>query len=302
MKITTYLFSLLFLLVTTIVTNAQKQTTEELELQLKTEQADTTKLKTLHKLTENYFRSDIQKSEEAAKKGLQLAREINSNKFLILFNIKYSIIYEKKGNLDSALLSIKKANSLISDATNYKIKSKILTQYSDILRIQGDIDGAIKKYLQALQISEDHNFADGEVSCHMGISGLYTRQKMYDKAYEHLKKCECRCDSIAPESVDFCHAVTYSNISTNLYYQKKLDSCIFYGLKAIKKKEELKQYNSLPSSYNIVAAAYAKQEKTELAALYYQKSLDICTKIKHTQGKISTLLHLSDLYQKTKRS
>ncbi|WP_460218079.1 tetratricopeptide repeat-containing sensor histidine kinase [Psychroserpens sp. MEBiC05023] len=113
-----------------------------------------------------------------------------------------------------------------------------------------------------------------------------------------LAKQNSRLDSLLIASkTDHGKALVhnYNEISWE-YKNSNADSALFYGKKALKIAESIKDDKAIASAYNSIASSYEALSQLDMALDFHQKSLDIKTQIKDTIGIANTLNNLGIIY------
>lgn len=295
----TYLLGLFFLMHSSVLI-AQNRSIEALETDLEQTDNDSIKIRLLQQLTFKTINQDVEKSIVYIKKGIQLSQKKLNYKNLAGFHLEYSRYLSSTNTIDSAIVIIKKAASYLSNVSSLRVHLSVSTQYAKLLQQKGDLSGATKKYIEALEIAEKEQLKEAMAACYIGLNSLLQSQKMYTEAIQYIRKCAGICDDLRPHRISYCKSIVYGNLANFYFKQQQFDSTLYYGLKAIQSKEKIQNLRDLHLSYNIVANAYMKKKDTSNAIQFYNKSLRTTTKMKDIPGTGETLSLMGKIYLKRK--
>jgi hypothetical protein len=277
-------------------TLAQNRALDSLEVVLKQTDDDSLKLKILSNLATKTIRKNPPKSIVYILEGIRLAEKHQNHDRLYVFYYIYSQYLSSTSTIDSAIFVLEKAASYLTQNSEAKRRSAVLTLHANLLKNKGDFAEATKKYIEALNIAKKEQLPEALVSSYIGLSTLFYSQKMYVEAIEYNQKCAGICDELKPHRVPFCFGVVYSNLSNFYLKQQQVDSAIYYGLKSIQVKEQVNNIRGLSFSYNTVASAYLKKKDTLTAIQFFEKALITTKKVKDFNSLSQTLAHIGKIH------
>ena len=143
------------------------------------------------------------------------------------------------------------------------------------MAIDLDVKGENTQALAAALRAEKYNSRDPEVQHLLGI--MFIRNKMYDRAEQHLKKAL----DLNKEYSEASTALSYLYIEKNMF-----DEAIEQGLKAV----ENITYDTPERAYNNVGWAYYKKGDINQATNYFRKAL------LHNKDFFLPHMHLANIY------
>jgi two-component sensor histidine kinase len=178
---------LIFLLFPFII-HSQQATLAELELKLNSEKNQTKKLEIISEMVNTVFGNDMKQALDLAKKGVQLADEVNDKNWQPKF-------YEMEGRMHANLLQLDSANLFFDKAMKgYKaiddVKGQASTSFKMawVLKKKGEYEKAMQKNIYALKLMESIDDKAGICDAMTRISWDLTKQNRLNEALDYAEK------------------------------------------------------------------------------------------------------------------
>lgn len=179
---------LLLLLFFPLIIHSQRATLAELELKLNSEKNQTKKLEIISEMVNTVFGNDMKQALNLAKKGVQLADEVNDKNWQPKF-------YEMEGRMHANLLQLDSANLFFDKAMKgYKAIDDVRGQASTsfkmawVLKKKGEYEKAMQKNIYALKLMESIDDKAGICDAMTRISWDLTKQKRLNEALNYAEK------------------------------------------------------------------------------------------------------------------
>lgn len=147
---------------------------------------DTLKARTYLKIAEKYFFIDVEKALYYDKLGLELAKKMNWERGIAVFNAGIGRAFSDKGNYDSSLYYYKKGLAINKKINDYWNMASTLNNLGALeANIKSDYIAATKYYFEALKVTEKIEDKYVQAVSLDNISNVYLFQKNYEKALEY---------------------------------------------------------------------------------------------------------------------
>lgn len=273
-----------FLFILTVGSYGQLNKTDSLLTLLKTERSDTTKLKLLNEISDQY---EIDRKDSIcliyAQKAIKLSDSLIKNNFNK--TIKLVAKKEKAYAFTTIGIYFEKEERYLEAINSYKTTLKIYKEINYIknictsyLRIgilymeQGNYPEALKCFLSSLKLSELSGNKKIMAKSYGRIGMLYSEQNNITSALDNYFKCLNAYKSINDnEGI----AYAYNNIGVEYKKMNQLQNALKYHKDALKIFEILKDENGIAKSYNNIGAIFSDQKKHSEALKYCLYSLEI---------------------------
>lgn len=237
---------------------------------------DTIKLKILTDLNWEYLGTNLNKAQECAQQELELAQQINNQKYIAQAYNDFGIVCIKKSNFKEGLTWHKKAleirlslNNQLDIASSY---SKLGYCYSEL-----DLYGlALQNQLLALKIYRQLNDKVKTAYTLNNLCYLYTNLFNWDKEIELANQAYSIGLELNDETIK---AVALNNIGSAFEKKKDYKSAIRYKLIALKAFEKLEDSVSMATMMNNIGYYYRNMNLDIEAEKYYVPGLKIATKL-----------------------
>lgn len=203
-------------------------------------------------------------------------------------------IYSIKQQIDSAQISLKKAQYHSTLLTEKETTKNILNQVATNYHASGQLDSAIHYFQKLLLLKTELKDSDGLISDHTALGNLYRERGSYDLAQAQfingLRLAEINKDSFALMTL-------YAEIG-GLYATQKIDRFAKENHQksltiAKAKKNNLGMANSLKELGNLAVLKKNKIEATD----YYQEALNLYEQLGNKINAADIQVKLSACYQ-----
>lgn len=169
---------------------AQQMNIDSLFAVLKTEEADTNRVKILNYLSDEYVDYDPVKAMKYAKEGLELSKKIGFNKGLVYSLNSLGVAYINSGNFDSALICFEKKFQVVIEMKDSVGIAITLGNMVIIYTHFGENERALNMRIRANDIFNALNDSLSLSTGYSWIGNIYLRQGDYQKALEYYFKAK----------------------------------------------------------------------------------------------------------------
>ncbi len=265
-----------------------------------TSQADTNRLKAIHKIAWSYSSNNPDTAIILAGQELKLARQTKQRKYEARALNTIGVSYTNNGDYPLAL-----KNNFASLKINEEIKYKkgIASSYNnigDIYMNQGNYPEALKNHFAALKIREEIKDKKGIAYSYNGIGIIYNNQRNYPEALKnHFAALKIREEIKDKKGI----AYSYGNIGVNYMNQGNYPEALKNYFASLKINEELKDKNGIAGVLVNLGQSYAMLNKTKEAKNYLDKALQLSKEIsnknyiKSCYGNLTSLDSLMGNYK-----
>ncbi len=254
---------------------AQNQIIDSLTIELDKSKQDTTSIRILIKISEEYRFSDPEKSEEYCLKALKIQKDTNSvenKKIWARINDNIGISKAIRGNYEESI-------NYFFNSLNVRVRIKdmegVATSYNNIGNIYKATerkDDALKYYLKSYEIFKGLNDEKLLSMALNNIATIYAAQEKYDKALNYYRQAE----AIKIKLNDTKGLIySYNNYAVIYDLMNELDSALFYNEKAEKLLIKDENYDNLLSVMAVRAKIYTKQKKYDVAEELLLRCIDL---------------------------
>lgn len=208
----------------------------------------------------------------------------------LLFNL--SQVYREKGEVHVALEYIKDALKIDEMLGN---KSNMSSSYNDLGILYYDLglfENSLEYYLKSLELDKEMDNSQGIATSLINIGFLHSELKNYDDALRCFK--ESRDIQLANDD-NLGLITSYNNLSGVYYSKNELDSSLMQLTISLPIALEV---NNAPSIANIYSrkGRILQKLKSDSAMFYYQKALDLRSKVKDMDGLQASNYEIADFY------
>ncbi|RXR28892.1 tetratricopeptide repeat protein [Flavobacterium piscinae] len=179
---------LLIILFFPLIIYSQQATLAELELKLNSEKNQTKKLEIISEMVNTVFGNDMKQALILAKKGVQLADQLNDKNWQPQF-------YEMEGRMHANLLQLDSANLFFNKAMkgykaidNKRGQASTAFKMAWVLKKYGEYEKAMQKDIYALKLMESIDDKAGICDALTRISNDLTNQNRLEEALVYAKK------------------------------------------------------------------------------------------------------------------
>lgn len=284
---------IILLLFCTFSLSSQNQVSDSLIKVFESQKKDTSALSTLHKIcvsaiTEN----NAEKSLEFAKKGIELAKKLDSKKQEMNFTYhagKACIILSRYDDGKKYLLYG------ASDGKEFdKLYPQFLSALGTVYIKLGDYPKAMDYLLKSLKLKEEKKDSSGIVSTRSNMGNLYAKMKEPEQAMEEYRKCL----AIAVHTNDWDLTNTYINFANGFELFGVMDSSDFYLLKARDLCIKNNNKKSLIVVYGNLGLNAMNKGLVKQAEDYFLKVIEVCEELGNREYIGTAYNSLSELSYK----
>lgn len=261
-------------------------------------QADTNRLKAIHKIAWDYLYINPDSTLVFANLELKLSLDKNNQYFEAQALNSIASSYNLKGDYQLAL-----NNYFKSLVINQKINNKkgIGISYNGIGSIyanQSNFKNALDYFLKSLKIHVELSDKNGELACLSNIGYVYENQLNYSKALEYYFKALKISEHINDKNrIGTC----YNNIGSVYYKQKHVKEALKYYFKSLEIRESINDQYGISTCYNNIGSVYLYNSEYKSAEIFLKKNVILSKLIDDKQGLSNSFINLSTLYIKTKQ-
>lgn len=142
-------------------------------------------------LSLNQYRLSIDHAQKAL-----IVLPINRYNEQCALNTSLALAYEGLNQNDKARLYFQRATSLFDLGVSDYEKSNTLVSYAGFLNARGSYDKALQMALEALKLSDDHDFKEIKGDLFKLLADIYQQKKKFDIALDYLIRSNTFNDSI----------------------------------------------------------------------------------------------------------
>lgn len=273
---------------------AQTSEKDSLELLLKTNLSDTTRINTLNRLAFLYRNSDVKRAFTLANQAKELAERNNYENGLAESLGYLGLLYYREGRHDLAVEAHLKSLRLYEKLNN---KRFIAFRYNDLANVyveQEFYDKARAYFNLSLAIKEEIKDEDGIVTTLKNIANLYVHQKNYHKALEISLRTLPRAEKNRNEKTI---ADLLSFIAECYLHLDSLERASTYYQKAYQLRLKTNDLYTIPRLLNGIGRIEYKKGNLAQAEEIYLRSIEIAKKNNIKVAIKRAYEYLADLYE-----
>jgi signal transduction histidine kinase len=286
MKFTSTLlrFICLFLLSITSFLQAQTREIDSLKTLLKKAPNDSVKVAIMNNLSFQLGTVDAAQGYSYAKQAVELAEKSGLKSRLGLSYNNLGIIYDQRGQGDSALIYYNKALKVSKKIKNIYIEASALGNIGYVYWSQGDFNKALDYTLKGLAILDTGRNYTSTANSLEHVAMIYYDLKDYKNSvkYHRLAIPIYLMAKAEPELGGL-----YCNMALN-YLESSKDSMIFYLKKAEAILLKYEEHWGLGHVYNNIGGVYIEIKNADLALLYLNKAINERRLVGDDRGMCST--------------
>lgn len=254
---------------------------------------DSTEVKILVALAEEYRNTTPDKSLELAKKGLSIAEKNNFARGIVLCNTILGTIETLRGDYVQASFHLHKGLIMCQKVKDNRLLATILNNLGTVYQHESNYQASLAAYEKAMQIRNKINDQSGVAACHNNMGMIYEKQGHYTKALEQFFMSLKIKEAIEkPQTI----ANTLSNIGRVYNHLENSESALEYHLRALKIREEIKEKFGTAISLYEIGKVHQGLGDAIKAKNYYNQSLALQTEIKYQPGLVDNYRQLGDIY------
>jgi len=293
MKKCFYIF--IFLLFASELCHAQK-TDALFKIYNNKNEADTSRLKAIHKLIWFYKDNKPDTALILASQALEFAQKSKQKKYEGQIYSAIGTLFSCMANYPKALNCFLKSLKICQETVNKSGEGRCYNNIGTIYKYQSDFKTALTYFFKGLQIAEKTNDQWGVGSSCNDIGNVYLDMNDYNKALAYYEKDLKFCEQVADKQG---MGLSYGNIGG--VYNRKLDfaNALIYYEKGLKFSKEVNDKSGVAYCYGSIGELYISTENLKLAILYLDSSLLINNEIGDIDQARYSYENLADIYAKT---
>ena len=261
-----------------------------------TSQADTSKLKAIHKIAwDGYLFSNPDSAFYFAQMHYDFAIKVGDKKNMAKALKTQGVSFHIKGNYDKALEYYEKSLKISEEIGDKKGMSSSYNNIGNIYKGQGNYEKALEYHENSLKIKEEKDDKKGMGTSYNNIGNIYSNQRNFEKALEYHEKSFKIKEEIGDKKG---MADSYNNIGTISSDQGNNEKALEYYEKSLKIFELIGDKQGIGDSYNNIGNIYKDQGNDEKALDYFEKCLKILEEIGDKKGIGLSYLNIGVIYQK----
>ena len=198
------------------------------------------------------------------------------------------------GELDKALRFFVNTLELSEELGLKEGIALALNNMGIVYRIQGETEKALEHFEKALKIHEEIGYNRGVASTLGNIGNVYGMRGEMEKALEHFEKALEIEEEIRDKQGI---ASTLGNIGNVYQIQRKLKKALEQYQKALEIEEEIGNKKGIATDLGNMGNVYKIQGETEKALQHYEKALELKEEIGDKQGIANQLGNMGLIYQ-----
>jgi two-component system NtrC family sensor kinase len=195
---------------------------------------------------------------------------------------------------DSGLTYAYQALALAKKTGNKRGEVRALTQVGFSIWLLGDMPTALQTYVNSLKMAADINDGWSMARNYDGMSCIYAEQNEFKTAIDYAYKSEAMFRQVH----DYKNVVNVLNDITTFYaWNKKVDSALITGKKALKLSIDINETTWRSQIYAAIGAAYVQKHQNKLGLSYLHKGLNFAERNKLSFNITSTCNPLALAYR-----
>lgn len=239
-------------------------------------QVDSVKVKTLHKLFNEYQKDSLSLAEKTILDAIALAKKANERKFLAIGYNLYGSFLRAHSREDSAITVLKKSLEISENNNFTEQRSDALVNIGYNYWQKGDFEKAAEYQHMNLKLARDIGDSMRVGNSYIGLGGILSQQGEYTKAMKYFTLASERF----LESENFRgYRVAISNIG---YIQRSLenyDSAISYYKKSDSISGILDDISGKASANYNLSVVYKNTGQLDSALLYNRRGRELYEKL-----------------------
>jgi len=259
---------------------------------------DTIIYQDINNIIGSLFYQDADLAMLYANKEYSFATRANNNyaKGKALLNI--GIIYDLKGNYDSALYNYDEALKIADQFQLDKLKGDIYNNYSITLAVLGNMEESISNALNALAIYNKINDSTLIAKIYNNLGARYSEMEYYDEALSYYQKA-AEINKKLKDNKKL--AFNYGNIGLLYYDLIQNEKALEYFQKSIALHDTINDKFNFSIALHNLALVYLRMSQFEKALENERRAYEIASEIHDELGKISTLNGIAAIHKEMGR-
>ena len=267
---------------------AQDRSIDSLKQLLTKTSNDSVTVELLNKLSFMFVTTDAAQAYPYGKQAIEIAEKSNFKRGLCQAYNNMGIIYDQKGQTDSALFYYNISLKLSQKIGNFNRQAAALSNIGYVYWSQGNYDKALDYTLKALAIYDTGSNYMSKAICIEHIAMIYHDLKDYPNSIK-FHRLAIPIYQQANDELDIGNA--YCNLALN-YLESSKDSMVFYLKKAEVIFLKYEDHWALGHVYNNIGGVYIEMRKPDPALLYLAKARKEHASVSDERGMCSTQMSL----------
>ncbi len=244
---------------------------ERLENLLKLSQMDTSKIRYLNLLFDEYQEQAPLKAKKYAEDALELAQKNNYQLGVMISADNVGKIYHQQGAYLKAAEYFKMGLAVKKTRNDTDYLAEGYNQLGTTLVLQGDINQALSYYEEAVKIYRTSKNLKGIATTFTNLGGAYYKRKEYDTSIKYHSEAIQLADSISNKNL---LAYNFERLGETYFRIQEYDNALraYRQLLQIGKSENNRNFRK--SAYQGLSQIFAKQEDYRKAYENYQKYME----------------------------
>ena len=258
---------------------------------------DTTRVKTLLKISREYSKTDQAKAMEYLNQAYNLASKLKYTSGIIDAMIEKSSVYALMSQYDSAIIHAQNAIKMSEDLQDEKrMAAGYSVQAGNLIR-KGGPSAAREYYFKAHNLYKKIGDSTGYMNSLNGLGIVYYRQAEYDSAIYYYIEFLRLCEKLKNEEG---MGKGYVNLGTSYYELKDFKNARYYLNESIKVNEKFNNLRFLSIANNNLGSMAFDENNLEEAMHYYTLSQEQNSKIKNVFGLAQAKNNIGNVYERRK--
>ncbi len=254
------------------------------------------KASALFEIVSFYLRSDQQKAIGYVEMSKTFSNGKTDKNILAYAYLTEGIFLNRLGRLDSAMLSLEKAQLFARSVENSPALLRIYSALGHTSISAGNPEKGLAFLFEGLKVIEKHNDREMEMKFRTNIPWAYLELKQYRECIQYGRQ---NLEVMEGTNFEWIALYTYNNIAISYGALGVVDSARYYVDKAIHIASLSADNHSLANGYFILGKIYAEAGKYDMAIEQYLKAKPYREKVGNPFYLVSDLYSISDLYYQT---
>ncbi len=246
----------------------------------------------------SYYSNDPNIRFKYAQKAFDIGIKRDKIKWQAASHLLMSVAYMKKGNLDSAIISLLKSQELYSQCNNIVGIATCKIQLAEVYEENKNYSLAESSYKEAIEIfiklKDSHRLSGSYIN----LGDFYRGLTNHPLALQYFQKADSLYQILDNPTYS---AYAKGNIGLVYIAQNKLDSAELYLNKAIEILEPLEDNYAVSSYLDGLAEIYFKQKKYAKAKATAHKSLQLAEEYALKEQIRDASIRLSTIYKELRQ-
>jgi tetratricopeptide (TPR) repeat protein len=272
----------LFFLLSLLVTHSLfAQKLDSLLMLAKSQRDDTSKVKTLIYITEEYGKQSIQSALPYGMQAIELAKQLGYTEGLMLAHISIGIAYTRANQFNEALAHYTSAIQFAKQLNNQRGLARCYNNMAIIYYSQSDYPKALECNLMALKINESLGYKKGIARNLTNLANVYDSKGDPDRALGYYQ----RAIVIMEELKDLAGVASQlDNMGVAWFNKKDFGRALEYQRRALVLQRSQQDTAAISTTLSTLANTYKYLHKPDSALLCYREAIMLDEKTGRTRG------------------